>query len=61
MTVVAVVSSMHEHMHQWTGEQHQPRQRAKQMGTVLGPKEPASHCRQYQTADAEARSPEWWR
>lgn len=27
---------MHEQMHQWTGEQQQEWQRAKQMGTVLG-------------------------
>ena len=54
-----MVSAMHEHVHQWTGEQQQPRQRAEQVSTVLDPEKPPGHSRQYQTAEAEA--PErWW-
>jgi hypothetical protein len=46
--VTAVVAAMHKHVHQWTSEQHQPRQRTKQVSALLGPEEPASHSRQYQ-------------
>jgi hypothetical protein len=49
-----MVAVVHEHVHQWASEQHQPRQRAEHVSTVLGPQEPAGHGCQYHATEAEA-------
>jgi hypothetical protein len=37
---MAVVTAMHEDVHQRAGQQHEPGQGAEQVGAVFGPEEP---------------------
>jgi hypothetical protein len=55
---MAVVTAMHEDMHQRADEQHEPRQCAEEMGAVLGPEKPARDAGQREPTDAVARTPE---
>src|SRR5215469_10998895 len=53
----AVMPMVHEDMHQWTGEDQEPRQNAKNMRGVLGQQEEPSHNKESAGNDSDRRPP----
>jgi hypothetical protein len=60
-TAVSAMTSMppvHEHMHQRTSENEQPRQKSQDVGPMLCKKQCAAYCKKGQKNKSASRGPE---
>ena len=58
---VPPMTAVHEHVHQWTGQQQQERQSAKEVGAVFAQQKVRSDGAKNEKSDGISGAPERWR
>ena len=54
---VSPMTAVHEHVHQWTGQQQQERQCAKEVGAVFAQQKVRSNSAKYEKSDGISGAP----
>jgi hypothetical protein len=58
---VSPVTAVHEYVHQWTGQQQQERQGAKEVGAVFAQQKVRGDSAEHEKSDGVSGAPERWR
>jgi hypothetical protein len=58
VSAMTPMPTVHEHVHQRTSENKQPRQKSEDVGPMLGKKQCAAYCQKGQKYESASRGPE---
>ena len=58
--IVSPMTAVHEHVHQWAGQQQQERQCPKEVGAVFAQQKVRSDCTKHEQAEGISGAPKRW-